>query len=840
MNTLQKQFDGQSRYWLEINNSRVTPDVLNFRGREALNEPFTWRIVFTTPQRDVTQTDVLLKYASLSMRSGRVVHGIITGFEWLGTTADQTHYAVTLSSRLSLLNLTRRCAVYQNLSVPELVEQVLRAYGLEGPDFHFRLERVYPPRDLITQWRETDLAFIRRILSEVGIWFRSEMNAATQQETVILGDSQLNCAFGVSVPFQEPSGLYDGAEASVWDVRVWHHTVTGEVRTRDYNYRDASMPMDSAVAVRSAAITTGEHYRYGAPFLAAGDDAISAPETESGAFYARIHHERELNNATRLHLFSNAAHLTPGQVLETPGSSLAALQEGMLITLATFRAARDTRLHVSLWGIPYSERVNYRPAELIRPEIHGTLPARIESREPHDTYAHLDSAGRYRVKLDFSREDAEPGYHYLWVRLAKSFAGENFGWHMPLLNGTEVSIAYDGGNIDRPYIAHAFHDAEHADLVNRDNRSQNILRTAADNTLRMEDRRGQEHVTLSTPYGATQLNQGQIVDQRDKPRGCGFELRTDEYGVIRVAKGLFITADGQTKAQGEVLERETALQEIEHCLTQLRQLAAAAEQAQALEADIASQLAMFDARLTPLNDMIHVHCPQGVAFTSGEHLQMAASQNVALNAGGDISLGSMGNTTLMAGEKIGLFAHTGTLSVISGEGPVQMQAQNGAMSLGAQQKVSLVSTADMLFAGKKKITLIGGGSYLKIEEGSIEYGTTETYLRRVERTYVGASQDMPVTVHRVGTAYIYSAIYQLRDRHGNILANTPYRLTTPSGQTIAGFSDSEGYSVPVYTPQQEEVALHIVPKTASPEEPMWFIGETTVQQLETELRENPS
>ncbi|MDK1191972.1 type VI secretion system tip protein VgrG [Cronobacter dublinensis] len=840
MNTLQKQFDGQSRYWLEINNSRVTPDVLNFRGREALNEPFTWRIAFTTPQRDVAQTDVLLKYASLSMRSGRVVHGIITGFEWLGTTADQTHYAVTLSSRLSLLNLTRRCAVYQNLSVPELVEQVLRAHGLEGPDFHFRLERVYPPRDLITQWRETDLAFIRRVLSEVGIWFRSEMNAATQQETVILGDSQLNCAFGVSVPFQEPSGLYDGVEASVWDVRVWHHTVTGEVRTRDYNYRDASMPMDSAVAVRSAAITTGEHYRYGAPFLAAGDDATSAPETESGAFYARIHHERELNNATRLHLFSNAAHLTPGQVLETPGSSLAALQEGMLITLATFRAARDTRLHVSLWGIPYSEQVNYRPAELIRPEIHGTLPARIESREPHDTYAHLDSAGRYRVKLDFSREDAEPGYHYLWVRLAKPFAGENFGWHMPLLDGTEVSIAYDGGNIDRPYIAHAFHDAEYADLVNRDNRSQTILRTAADNTLRMEDRRGQEHVTLSTPYGATQLNQGQIVEQQGKPRGCGFELRTDEYGVIRVAKGLFITADGQTKAQGEVLERETALQEIEHCLTQLRQLAAAAEQAQALEADIASQLAMFDARLTPLNDMIHVHGPQGVAFTSGEHLQMAASQNVAVNAGGDISLGAMGNTTLMAGEKIGLFAHTGTLSMISGEGPVQMQAQNGAMSLGAQQKVSLVSTADMLFAGKKKITLIGGGSYLKIEEGNIEYGTTETYLRRVERTYVGASQDMPVTVHRVGTAYIYSAIYQLRDRHGNILANTPYRLTTSSGQTIAGFSDSEGYSVPVYTPQQEEVALHIVPKTASPEEPMWFIGETTVQQLETELRENPS
>ncbi|WP_158694323.1 DUF2345 domain-containing protein, partial [Cronobacter malonaticus] len=53
-------------------------------------------------------------------------------------------------------------------------------------------------------------------------------------------------------------------------------------------------------------------------------------------------------------------------------------------------------------------------------------------------------------------------------------------------------------------------------------------------------------------------------------------------------------------------------------------------------------------------------------------------------------------------------------NVISGEGPVQFQAQNGAMSLSAQQKISLVSTGDMLFAGKKKVTLIGGGSYLKI------------------------------------------------------------------------------------------------------------------------------
>ncbi len=328
-------FDGQTHFTLEINDSRVKPDVLNFHGREALSQPSKWCIEFTTRQSDVAAEDVLLKYATLRMLSGREVHGVITAFEWLGSTGDQTHYSVTLSSRLALLSHTRRCAVYQSLSVPELVEQVLRRHGLEGVDFEFCLEKGYPQRERITQWRESDLQFIRRILSDVGIWFRTGVNDVTGLDVVTFADSQQFYQFGEYLPYEEPSALYDGAAESVWGLRVWHNTVTGLVRTRDYNYRTATTPMDSAVTVRNNATTTGEHYRYAAPFLVAGDDGTSEPETESGAFYARIHHERELNKAARLHLFSNAAYLTPGMVLEADGSNLNDLKEGMLITLAT-------------------------------------------------------------------------------------------------------------------------------------------------------------------------------------------------------------------------------------------------------------------------------------------------------------------------------------------------------------------------------------------------------------------------------------------------------------------------------------------------------------------------
>lgn len=220
-------FDGQTRYFLDINDSTVKADVLRFRGREALSDPFRWDIEFTTQQANILPEQMLMKYASLQMRGGKNVHGIITRQEWLSTSADQSRYRLTLSSRLALLGYTRQCAVFQNQSVPEVVEQVLRKHGLEGPDFDFRLECTYPPREIITQWRETDLQFIQRILSEVGIYWRTEMDNVRGLDTYIFADSQLHYRFDVRLPYREPSGLFDGAAESVWDVRTWHRVVTG-------------------------------------------------------------------------------------------------------------------------------------------------------------------------------------------------------------------------------------------------------------------------------------------------------------------------------------------------------------------------------------------------------------------------------------------------------------------------------------------------------------------------------------------------------------------------------------------------------------------------------------
>lgn len=150
----------------------------------------------------------------------------------------------------------------------------------------------------------------------------------------------------------------------------------------------------------------------------------------------------------------------------------------------------------------------------------GTLPARVTSTVKNDIYAHIDKDGRYRVNLDFDRDAWKPGYESLWVRQSRPYAGDTYGLHLPLLAGTEVSIAFEEGNPDRPYIAGVKHDSAHTDHVTIQNYKRNVLRTPANNKIRLDDERGKEHIKVSTEYGGkSQLNLGHLVDAGKQQRG---------------------------------------------------------------------------------------------------------------------------------------------------------------------------------------------------------------------------------------------------------------------------------------------------------------------------------
>ena len=742
-----------SRYRVAVHECSDFLDVLRYSAVESLSQPWRYDVAVTCSSADIACDTLLLKPASFTFMTPvfdgtpalpvRTVYGVVQSFRRISTSNDDTRYAMTIVPRIALLEYTKGNEIYLNQSVTEVVEKVLRKHGLEGPDFEFRLSREYPSRELITQWRETDLEFIQRLLAEVGIYWRYEMDSRLEQDVVIFQDSQQQYEFGVTLPLRNQAGMSDSGQESIWDIQTAYNVVSGRVATRDYNYREALTPQDSTESISSQeGITAGEIYHYAEPFLTAGD----TESTESGTYFARLRHERILNTQYHVTGHSSSPHLAPGQVLETDGSLPDVVKEGIVITTVRTSGSRKSSFTLTFEGIPYSETVCYRPALLSRPVISGSLPARVESTQKGDTYSWLDPEGRYRVKLDFDRNSTEQGYAYLWLRLAKPYAGDTYGFHSPLLDGTEVAVVFDGGDPDRPYIAYALHDSEHPDHVTSDNHTRNVWRTPANNKLRMEDKRQEEHIKLATEYGKSQLNMGHLVNAQREQRGAGFELRTDEFGAVRAAKGLYLTADEQAKAQGPVLEMAPAINQINQANSQMQALNSAAEAAGALICDINTQINFVTDKIKDLQSAVLLgSAPQGVALTSGEHLQLSSTRNTMINAGQHLDIGAMKNLSVTVEKALGLFVHKEGAKLVANQGNIEIQAQHNTMSLFSEKQLTVTSSEDeIIISTPETLTLNGGGSYLRLSKNGIEHGSSGEFIMKTSDYLVpGSGANLP-------------------------------------------------------------------------------------------------
>ena len=817
---LQNFFD-HSRHTLSVRNVEARLDVLAFEGQEHLSQPFSYRVEFTSTELDLAAESLLGQDASFSLHPTpqklpvvglsapevkplRTLHGVVTGFKRQSGSNDQATYAITLQPRLALLGRGQQFRIYQHQSVPEIVESILRGrHGLEGQDFLFSLKRDYPKREQVMQYGESDLVFIARLLAEVGIWYRFTSDERLGIDVVEFCDDQRLYQFDIELPLRPQSGLGSSGQDAVWQLQSSHAVVEQQVHFRAYQHRDASTHLSGEIdQSRGATTTYGEAYHYAEPYTTLGDrlDQDEDLQSESGYFYARLRHERYLNGQTQLSGISSSATLAPGQVLKVSGGAPNAFMPGAVITGLTTTAARDQSFEATFQAMPYSETVCFRPELKDKPQIAGTVPARVTSPQANDPYAHIDLEGRYRVNFLFDRDSWKAGEESVWLRLARPYAGDTHGLHLPLIAGTEVAVAFEQGDPDRPYIAHALHDSQHVDHVTLRNDKRNVLRTPANNKLRMDDTRGQEHLKLSTEHsGKSQLNLGHLVDAERQPRGEGAELRTDGHAAIRAGRGIFISADKQSKAQGEMLSMREALAQLEDALQRVRGLASNATAAGALEADGTVPEQLKDVLGQLKESGLLVSAPAGIALVTPEHLQLAAGQTFsAVNNNTDFSV--VKRFTITAGQAIGLFAKKLGLNFVANQGAVSIQAQNDRMELLSRQGLDISSTEDEIrITAKKKITISSGGNYITIDPYRIEIGSPgEVEIKSPNFDYIQAvgqlDAALPFLAGPLGDEP-NTLILNLYDTVAKPIAGVPYIVTFENGQVLQGKLDEQGHAI---------------------------------------------
>lgn len=124
--------------------------------------------------------------------------------------------------------------------------------------------------------------------------------------------------------------------------------------------------------------------------------------------------------------------------------------------------------------------------------------------------------------------------------------------------------------------------------------------------------------------------------------------------------------------------------------------------------------------------------PQGVALTSGEHLQLNSTRNTMINAGQHLDIGAMKNLSVTAEKALGLFVHKEGAKLFANQGDIEIQAQHNTMALFSEKQLTVTSSEDeIIISTPETLTLNGGGSYLRLNQNGIEHGSEGMMIMKV-------------------------------------------------------------------------------------------------------------
>lgn len=610
---------------------------------------------------------------------------------------------------------------------------------------------------------------------------------------MVLADNSYAWPKEVAIPYRNPAGMFDGGKESVWDMSVSRKAIPKQVLVNDDFYPNAQGDMKALTVTNpDYPALVAEDYRWGENYPEPGKEYSSEPG--QGMWYAKRRQERYLSEQITFEGKSNCMTLRPGMVITTPGKDWPEATEGLLIvSTQSENVARDRAYFITFTAVPRNTQHPYRPALLPWPVVTGTLSARISSAHPDEPYAHINADGLYRAQFDFDRTEWQKGFESCWLRLAKPYSGDTYGFHMPLLDSTGVAIAFENGDVDRPYIAYALHDSRHPDHVALPNYKRNVIRTPANNKLRLDDTRGKEHIKLSTPAsGKSQLNLGALVDDKRKDRGHGAELRTDDWVSVHGGKGVFISADVQASAGGQQLDMQQAKALLSSAMVEMQSLSASAQQAQALAADIDRQQTLLQQKLDKLQQaVLLLSAPKGVGIVSGESMQMYAEDSLTLTAGKQVDIGATKKFTVAAGEQISLYSRQGT-KMFAAKGDIDVQAQGGKFTAWSTDDTHIASGKKMTVTAQDELVLICGGAYIKLKGGNVEIGGPGKLLVKNSGIVKQSAASMQSAMKSFEPESFNEKFIIRNALTKEPIANKAYSISMPDGSVISGVTDSSG------------------------------------------------
>ena len=505
--------------------------VLRFEGTEGVSQLFKFNLQLVSENPDVDFASVVNKPATFTMKRGDTdvpVNGIVTDLALRGQTADYVTYRATLQPRLRRLALSHRSRIFQEMSVKDILKQVFQEDGLSSSDVRFALQGSYSPREYCVQYEESDLNFVNRLMEFEGMYYFFEHTGGS--DTLVITDKKSEhetIESPSTLRYHEGAGgMVDKDLETVKQFACKEQVVTGTVKMADYNYRTPeTMTTESQINGEMP----GTQYEYGENFRESGrgnqlatvrNEAIEAQRRvmsgtsdsvglQSGFLFTLKEHFRDSFNAD--YLVTQIRH---------EGSQRAGLNVDAVPS--TENGQQEPAYRNEFTCIPAS--VQYRaPRATPKPDAPGVITATVESAG--GDYAYIDDKGRYRAKMHFDqRGNRSDGTKTLPVRMNQPYSGSDYGMHFPNHEGTELLVAFENGDIDRPVALGTTPNPNNTSPAVSQNKMENLLRTWGGNELLMDDTQDEARVRLKSSEAHTLL----LDDKNDKIE----ILSTDQHKVL--------------------------------------------------------------------------------------------------------------------------------------------------------------------------------------------------------------------------------------------------------------------------------------------------------------------
>jgi len=823
-------------------------------GKEALSTPYRYQLEVMSHDAHLPAKYLLGLPVGINVLqsdgSTRAICGIINRVRNQQSNGGNAGFLLEIIPAPALLMNTHDSRIFLGKSVPEILILLLEELRQRHPGsmsalkIDQQLTKIYNPRDLTTQYRETIHEFFTRLAREEGISYRFEhaIENGIPQHTIILFDDAYSLpmleANNGEVRFHRTDATEETDGLDRWESE--RSTQPARVTLNTWNYQPAANEQVSETTWINNGETVPQLEDYDPQSSFYGDG------TELSEYAKRRQQAHDLKTKT-FYASGTPRNLYPGANFTLTGHPVhdqdVKEQRQFVVQSQSIDAWNNlpdgptekkdkppfrTDLALVRRGIPILPE--YSHTEHTKPRTWGPQTAIVVG--PPDAVVHTNEHGEIRAQYSWQRKpdhDLErtggnanfDDKSSFWIRVAHDIAGDHWGSQWIPRVGQEILIEYIEGDIDRPVCVKVLHNGNHENPHFSGagslpaNKALSGTKTQEHhgqgyNELLFDDTTNELRTKLSSEHAKSQLNMGYLThpstEGKGEPRGAGIEIRTDASLALRGAQGLLITTEARYKATGKQLERQalTTAMNLAQELTKIYGDLSNTHQADYTELDELKKLIdkietwekgsnTDKSGNSGGQPIIAISAPSGMAMSSGEEMAITAATNLDIVTQQSMQITSGKNLLARVKDRISLFAHKLGIKLVAASGKVEIQAHSDNIEITAAKNIYGTALEEIVFKAKK-MTIMTDGASLEIGGGGILSKTSGVHTRHAGKHAMeepaGVNVELPNMPHSEDVANWLDLSLQHPD-----LAPVPgadYKVKFHDGTMRSGKLDNNG------------------------------------------------